>query len=107
VPILQAARDGERLVWNELPAYAEAVAERSELRHRAPGTFALALAVRGFPLVRSAELWSERHSWSDGGEPEGLAHKIEVFEAADRKSGYEIRTPRIPGLRYRAWDAID
>jgi GNAT superfamily N-acetyltransferase len=107
VPILEAARHDDRLAWTELPAYADVVAERSEIRHRAPGTFALALAVRGFPLIRSAERWAERHTWSDGGEPEGLAYKIEVFEACDRESGYEVRTPRIPGLAYRASDAID
>jgi hypothetical protein len=30
-----------------------------------------------------------------------LAYKIELFEAEDRKSGYDVRTPRIPGLAYR------
>jgi hypothetical protein len=106
-PILSAARDGDRLRWTELPAYAGRVEERAEIRHRAPGTFALALAVRGFPLIRSDERWAERHSWSDGGEPEGLAYKIEIFEACDKKSGWELRTPVIPGLDYRAWEAID
>jgi GNAT superfamily N-acetyltransferase len=106
-PILSAARDGDRLRWTELPPYAERVEQRAELRHRAPGTFALALAVRGFPLIRSHERWAERHSWSDGGEPEGLAYKIERFEAWDRKSGWEVRTPRLPGIAYRAWDALD
>jgi GNAT superfamily N-acetyltransferase len=106
-PVLHAARDGNRLLWTELGAWAAWVGERSELRHRAPGTFALALAVRGFPLIRSEERWALRHSWADGGEPEGLAYKIELFEALDRQSGWEVRTPAIPGLAYRASDAID
>jgi GNAT superfamily N-acetyltransferase len=106
-PVLRAAKDGDRLLWTELPAYAKWIEERAEIRHRAPGTFALALALRGFPLIRSPERWAERHSWSDGGEPEGLAYKIELFEAWDRKSGWEVRTPSIPGLAYRAWEAID
>lgn len=37
----------------------------------------------------------------------GLACKIEVCEGWDRKRGYEVRTPRPPGLAYPAWDAID
>jgi hypothetical protein len=41
------------------------------------------------------------------GEPEGLAYKIEIFEAIDRRHGFIVRTPRIPGLRYRDLDAID
>jgi len=34
------------------------------------------------------------------GMPEGLAYKIAVFEAVDREHGYDVRTPRIPGLDY-------
>jgi GNAT superfamily N-acetyltransferase len=96
-PLLAATREGDRLGWREL----------GEGVHYAGQTFAVALAVRGFPLVRSPEAWARRHSSSDGGQPEGLAYKIEVFEAWDRKSGFVVRTPRIPGLAYRDWDAID
>jgi hypothetical protein len=65
------------------------------------------LAVRGWPLIRSEEAWAQRHNWSDSGEPEGLAYKIEIFEAIDRRHGFTVRTPRIPGSRYRDLDAID
>lgn len=42
----------------------------------------------------------------DAGEPEGLAYKIEVFEAVDRDRGFDVRTPRIPGLQYRELEEI-
>jgi hypothetical protein len=100
-PLLVAEREGERLGWRQLSE------GRSALLWPASQTFAVALAVRGFPLLRSPETWAQRHSWCDGGEPEGLAYKIEVFEAWDRKSGFVVRTPRIPGLSYREWEAID
>jgi hypothetical protein len=31
-----------------------------------------------------------------------LAYKIGVFEALDRRNGFDVRTPRIPGLPYDA-----
>ena len=54
-----------------------------------------------------ASAWARRHRWSDTGEPEGLAYKIEIFEALDRRHGFTVRAPRIPGLRYRDLDEID
>lgn len=100
-PLIVAERDGERLGWRQVGE------DPPALRGPASQTFAVALAVRGFPLLRSPEAWAQRHASCDGGEPEGLAYKIEVFEAWDRKSGFLIRTPRIPGLAYREWDVID
>lgn len=75
--------------------------------HLSTGTIALALAVRGWPLIRSDELWAKRWNWSDCGQPEGLAAKIEVFEAVDRRDGFEVRTPRIARIPYRALDEIE
>ncbi len=106
-PLIVAARDGDRLGWRELAGMGALRAVRSEVAHEAPGTFALALAVEGWPLVRSDEHWARRRNHSDGGEPEGLAYKIEIFEAVERRYGFAIRTPRIPGLAYRDLDAID
>jgi GNAT superfamily N-acetyltransferase len=71
----------------------------------ATSTFALALALRGWPLVRSPEDW-ERHHYSDGGAPEGLAYKIAVWEAWDQNHGWIVETPRIPGLEYPTWDEL-
>ncbi|MFL6236182.1 MAG: GNAT family N-acetyltransferase [Thermoanaerobaculia bacterium] len=94
---------GERLGWEaadlkDLPI---------EMSHCIPGTFALHLALAGWPLIRSDEAWERRYDWSDAGEPEGLAYKIEIFEAVFRERGFEIRAPRIPGIRYRELDEIE
>ena len=106
-PLIRASRDGDRLGWIESPRLRELIASGSREADDAPGTFAVALATHGWPLIRSAEHWNDRHGWSDCGEPEGLAYKIELFEAIDRRYGFEIRTPRIPGLAYRDYDDID
>ena len=64
-------------------------------------TFAVVLATRGWPLIRSERLWQEAWNSVDGGEPEGLALKIEIFEAFARKHSWAISTPKIPGVHYR------
>jgi GNAT superfamily N-acetyltransferase len=101
--LIRATREGERLGWTELPAFRE----RRRLFQEVTETFALGLAVRGFPLIRSEEAWDNRHWHADGGDVEGLAYKIEIFEAIDRRYGFALRTPRIPGLQYRDYDDID
>jgi hypothetical protein len=73
-----------------------------ELPHHAATTLALHLAVRGWPLIRSNEHWKRRWHWSDLGMPEGLACKIALFENEAAECGYDVRTPRIPNLDYRA-----
>ena len=105
--LITAKREGSRLGWTESPRLAELLASGSREADEAPGTFALSLALRGWPLIRSAEHWDQRHGWSDCGDPEGLAYKIEIFEAIDRRYGFEVRTPRLPGLEYRDYDDID
>jgi GNAT superfamily N-acetyltransferase len=99
-PLIEATREGDRLGWNELPALREARI------HQAVDTFSVALALRGWPLLRTDRSWDERYDHFDGGYPEGLAGKIEIFEAYDRKCGFEVRTPRIPGIPYRDHDDI-
>ena len=54
-----------------------------------------------------AYAWAERRKSSDVGQPEGLAYKIEVFEAVARRDGWMVGTPRIPGIAYRDLDDID
>jgi ribosomal protein S18 acetylase RimI-like enzyme len=96
-PFIQAERRGERLVWSELP---EPHSPSQELvRCRAPGTFALALAIEGWPLLRSEAQWQEQLGlgFSDAGGPEGLAFKIRLFEAWAKKNGWHVTTPKIPG----------
>lgn len=106
-PLLVATRRGTRLGWRELEGMGAFLASGTEAAYYAASTFALALAVEGWPLVRSDEQWAERHHHADGGDPEGLAYKIEVFEAIARDRGFAVPTPRIPGLAYRDREAID
>jgi GNAT superfamily N-acetyltransferase len=102
--LVTARHLGDRLGWEES---GDLESLPGEARHCIPGTFALHLALAGWPLIRSEENWERRHHWSDAGQPEGLAYKIEIFEAVDRQRGFEVRTPRIPGIEYRDLDAID
>jgi GNAT superfamily N-acetyltransferase len=99
-PLLEAENQGEYLGWTEFSAYQALREPLGEAYDLAPGTFALHLAVSGWPLKRSPELWANRYHWSDCGMPEGLACKIALFERIDRQQGYPVRTPRIPGLDY-------
>jgi hypothetical protein len=89
-----ATRHGDRLVLEETSRDEDDF----DLRHLARGTFAMLLALSGWPLVRSDEHWARRHRWSDAGEPEGLAYKIGVFEQVARDRGWVVDTVDIPGL---------
>lgn len=100
IELLTASRDGERLIWNELPAMASSDLDRIVQFH-ARSTFAVALAVHGWPLVRAGDDLDDAGVYDLGG-PDVLAHKIGIFEALDRRSGFDVRTPRIPGLPYEA-----
>src|SRR5262249_14225428 len=82
-PLIEAARGEDRLGWAELPAL-RALRVEERIAH-ATETFAVALAVRGWPLLRTDASWEERFDSFDCGYPEGLAGKIEIFEAYDRK----------------------
>jgi ribosomal protein S18 acetylase RimI-like enzyme len=101
--VVTAQNLGDRLGWDD----EEIPREPLEMSHCVPGTFALHLALAGWPLVRSEETWAQRYHWSDAGEPEGLAYKIEIFEAVSRERGFEVRTPRIPGIQYRDLEEIE
>jgi GNAT superfamily N-acetyltransferase len=102
VPVLAATREGDRLGWTALRDL-----QGEETYYHARETFAVALATHGYPLIRSDAAWEERWLSSDCGAPEGLANKIEGWEAWELQSGYQVRTPRIPGLRYPPWDELD
>ena len=104
--LIKARRLGERLEWRETPEMTSRA--DSEVRWLAPGTFAVALATRGWPLLTSDDAWRRQleQGFSDGGGPEGLAFKIRSFEAWNRKNGWRVDTPRIPGLDYPDWDAL-
>ena len=67
---------------------------------------ALALALEGWPLIRSQALWY-KHRGSEGGPPESLAYKISTWEAWDRRHGWRVETPTIPGLEYPSWEEFE
>ncbi len=65
-------------------------------------TFGLLLAMAGWPLDRSPATRAEAWRWLDCGYSEGLAARIERWEALDRSRGFVVDTPRIPGIAYRS-----
>jgi GNAT superfamily N-acetyltransferase len=95
-PIISATRDGERLIWHDHRTEAERADSATWLRLEP--TLSLWLAVHGWPLIRSPDSWAERDRWLDTGMPEGLAEKIQRWEAYARRHGLTVLTPRIPGL---------
>ncbi|MBK5939241.1 GNAT family N-acetyltransferase [Halochromatium roseum] len=105
-PLLSATRDGDRLGWHDH----RTAAEREDREDRATEgwepTLALWLATHGWPLIRSERTWADRLRWMDAGMPEGLAHKIQLWEAYAEHHGLPVRTPRIPGLSYPSWEAL-
>ncbi|MFB8241853.1 GNAT family N-acetyltransferase [Kitasatospora purpeofusca] len=90
-PLLAAGREGRWLRLDETAAYRQA---DGWVHDYARSTLALHLALAGRPLVRGPQWWAEAWRWSDGGEPEGLAHWIEQFE---RRRGAADRTSAPPG----------
>ncbi len=72
----------------------------------ADSTLSLAMALRGWPLVRTTANWDGR--WcGDSGPPEALAHRIIVWEAWHHKHGWRVETPLIPDLQYPTWAELE
>lgn len=99
----QARRQGDRLLWEPSPSEHP---EAEDLRWRSSSTFALALALHGWPLVRSQADWDRNH-FADAGPPEALASRIMQWEARAHHHGWRVPTPRIPGLRYPSWEELE
>lgn len=102
IPLMAAERVSNRLRLDEVscPSGLE------HLRLDAMSTLGVSLAMRGWPLVRSQELWDQCHL-SDLGPPESLAYKITLWEAWSRKHGWLVDTPVIPELAYPTWEALE
>ncbi len=99
---LTAHRDGDRL--DILEASWLRARTTAGVRRLAVGTFAMSLALAGWPLVRSEEHWKNRFAGWDVGEPEGLACRIGAFEDVASEDGWIVETPVIPGLDlWQAW----
>ncbi|MFH8385125.1 GNAT family N-acetyltransferase [Kitasatospora sp. NPDC018058] len=94
VPILAAGREGR---WLRLDETADYRGCDGWVHEYARSTLALYLALAGWPMVRGPQWWAEAWRWSDAGEPEGLAFKIEQFEQAARtRAGRAVAGPEPP-----------
>lgn len=105
VTLARARRHGEALELHEPDPESHQERPIREAAWHATGTLALAIALRGWPLVRSRDEWARCH-WADAGPPEALAAKIEIWEAWAAHRGFRFETPRIPGLEYPTWETL-
>jgi len=106
VELARAEREGERLVLREIDCPSGTDERIRGLAWDAPSTLSLWLALEGWPLVRSTDAWDKFH-YSDAGAPEALAYKIAIWEAWDRAHGWQVETPRVPGLAYPTWEELE
>ncbi|MFJ2581535.1 GNAT family N-acetyltransferase [Kitasatospora aureofaciens] len=90
VSLLAAGCEGRWLRLDETAAYR---GTDGWVRGYARSTLALHLALAGRPLVRGPQWWAEAWRWSDTGEPEGLAYKIEHFEQLAQAAGRRVVSP--------------
>ncbi|XXX76638.1 GNAT family N-acetyltransferase [Sorangium sp. So ce134] len=106
VVLARARRRGDRLELDQPPEDLAKNKQIGEAYWHATSTLALALALHGWPLIRSQEAWDRGH-YADAGPPESLAYKITIWEAWAAKHGWAVDTPRIPGLQYPSWDELE
>lgn len=99
IVLARARREGHRLVWSDEKLILAGELGPDEIPART--TLALAMAVAGWPLIRSERHWHQ-HRWSDLVHPEALACRIQAWEAWAAERGWSVDTPRIPGLTYPA-----
>lgn len=106
VELARARRRGDALELDEPPRALQKEERIGGAYWHAVSTLSLAIALRGFPLVRSEEHWKKGY-WADAGPPEALAYKITLWEAWYREHGWLVRTSRIPGLAYPTWTELE
>lgn len=105
--LMQATRCGDAIQCEEPTWESIREAERwGEAGLLASSTLSLSMALHGWPLIRSPEMYKS-NCYCDGGPPEALARKIAIWEAWDRKHGWMVDAPRIPGLEYPSWDELE
>jgi GNAT superfamily N-acetyltransferase len=103
VVLSEARRTGDALEIAEHPSPGGAL---EESWFDALTTLSVAIALRGWPLVRSQDKW-EACGGCDAGAPEALAHRIVVWEAWERERGWRVDTPRIAGLAYPTREELE
>jgi GNAT superfamily N-acetyltransferase len=106
IVLARAHRRGDALQLEKPPAALEKERRIGDAYWLSRSTLALALALHGWPLVRSPEDWQQSY-FADAGAPESLAYKITLWEAWAAKSGWLVQTPRIAGLAYPTWDELE
>jgi GNAT superfamily N-acetyltransferase len=106
VVLSRARRRGDALELDEPAPPLERDKRLGQAYWHATSTFSLALALAGWPLVRSQEQWKNSY-YADAGPPEALAYKIGIWEAWDRDHGWIVETPRIPGIPYPTWGELE
>ncbi|MBI5549226.1 MAG: GNAT family N-acetyltransferase [Deltaproteobacteria bacterium] len=106
IVLASAEHDGHALTFRSRESELEDDPDLGEAAWHSSSTLALALALNGWPLVRSQEHW-DRERFSDASAPESLARKIQVWEAWAAKHGWRVETPRIAGLEYPTWDELE
>jgi GNAT superfamily N-acetyltransferase len=104
--LVRAERRGDALWLDDAKPDAGAGKRVHEAWCLATSTLALALALRGWPLIRSAQDF-ERYCYSDAIAPESLARKIGVWEARHAGKGWSLQTPRLPGVEYPTWAELE
>jgi GNAT superfamily N-acetyltransferase len=103
--VIEASRQGDGLVWHALPALQALEEANHPSAWLAESTFAVALALAGWPLLQAGDDLTT--GWrGDLGGPDVLAYKIAQFEWWARKQGHQLHTPRIPGLPYEKMDVF-
>lgn len=106
VVLARARRHGDVLALEEPPPELAKDDRIGDAYWHSRSTLALALALHGWPLIRSQEDW-KRSYFADAGAPESLAYKITLWEAWAAKHGWLVQTPRIPGVQYPTWDELE
>lgn len=104
--LARAHRRGDVLELEKDPPGLDMEKRIGEAYWHSGSTLALALALRGWPLIRSPEAWEQSY-YADAGAPEALAYKISIWEAHARARGRVVATPHIPGLAYPTWDELE
>ncbi|MFO0760515.1 MAG: GNAT family N-acetyltransferase [Byssovorax sp.] len=103
--VIEAERCGDRLRMSAPLLDARAAGLTHAVIAQAAPTLALALAMAGWPLLRSSP-GDDLVPASGSREPEALATRIMVWEAWERSQGWRVETPKIEGLRYPSWDEL-
>lgn len=97
-PLIRATRAGDRLGWERSAACRALLADphRYEEVIDAEATLSLALALEGWPLVRTDDAWRRSGAVLNAATSESLLRRIVAWEAALEARGVALEGPRVP-----------